>query len=201
MTGKLSTALRTVLAVAASAGIFACGGSSDPGTDDSASSVKAIAGWVFTTPLPPRTVFVVAPVQSHEMLAFTLVVTGYRDTRITRMAFQVMGTIPAGSLANYRLVWFADGRRRGAAPPTVLGTNDGTIWAPPSSPIVIRFATPLTLPRNFNGEFALLADVNGGAGTFVTPQLQTVTMDQGAGEVYVTDTCDLPLAGDTFYVK
>jgi hypothetical protein len=126
-------------------------------------------------------------------------VTDQRDTRVTAMAFQVMGTSPVGTLSTYQLVYFADGLKKQG---TVVGTNTGSTWVPGTSPIVsIPFTTPLTLPRNFKGEFALLVDVAGGAGTSFTTQLQTVTMDAGAGDTYVTDTCDLPLAGDTFYIS
>lgn len=192
---------RTIVGVAAAVLVgIGCGG---PPSDTSDLEAGARAPlWTFTKiPNAYQARYVTAPAAGVDALPFEVQASGARDTAITRMAFMITGTLPIGSLSSFEVVYYPGGL---AKPGTVLGTSSGASWAPGalSSIVEVVLATPITVGQNFRGQFALKVDVGGTPPYFFDPQLQTVTIRAGGVEKYlVGSTCDLPLPGDTFYVR
>ncbi|HEY5675792.1 MAG TPA: hypothetical protein VI356_11865 [Myxococcales bacterium] len=158
------------------------------------------APWTFTKAEPVSQARPIAsPAQGFDALVFAAQYTGTDGSKLTRMAFRIYGAMKVGNLSNFQLLYFPDGIGK---PGIVLGKNDGATWAPGAdgTMIEIAFAQPLAVSANFNGQFALRADLNG-APAFFTPDLRTVTVASSGGEQLVTQTEDLPLRGDTFKVN
>lgn len=194
---------RSTLAVLASSFLaFACGRSPSLDVVATSANAKATSPWTFTkTPAGFANYSIAAPSPAFSALAFHMESRGTKDSAVTQMAFMITGTVQVGDLANFQLVYFPDGTRK---PGVVVGTNDGSTWAPgaTSSVVPVDLVTPLVLSQNFKGDFALLVDVNGLAKFFFSPELSTVTIDvAGVPQLLVGGTCDLPLPGDQFNVN
>ncbi|MGE5048880.1 MAG: hypothetical protein ACM3PC_09945 [Deltaproteobacteria bacterium] len=196
--------LRSILAVfAGSVLAVACGASPSADAVAASANVKVPASpWTFTkTPAAFANYSIAAPAPAFAVLNFEMTSRGSKDFAVTQMAFMITGTVQVGDLANFQLVYFADGLKK---PGVVVGTNDGSTWTPgaTTSIVPIDLATPIVLNQNFKGDFALNVDVNGTAKFFFSPQLSTVTIDvAGVPQLLVGGTCDLPLPGDQFNVN
>ena len=157
------------------------------------------APWTFAKTSPVTRYDLAPTARGLDAMPFNVTATGVGSTRVTRMAFMVTGTARTWEVANFQLVYYPDGL---SSPGVVVGSTSGSEWKPgPATSIVsIPLATPVTLQGDFAGAFALRVDVNGAHPFFFQPQLQTVTIDDGA-EHDLLQTEDLPLPGDTFYVN
>jgi hypothetical protein len=188
---------------ACAAAVLACGGTSsdDPAAFMSAARAR-LTPWTFTKiPTTPATQNVAAPVQGLDALVFEMTGSAVKGDVVKAMAFMITGTLQAGSLTSFQLVYFPAGLKK---PGVVVGTNDGSSWAPgPTTSIVsIDLTSPITTGPNFKADFILRVDVNGAGSFFFTPELRTATVDVGGVPTLLTGaTCDLPLPGDTFYVN
>jgi hypothetical protein len=192
----------TLAVVAGSLLALACGQSPSVDAGATSANVKATAPWTFTkTPAGFANHSIAAPAPALAALAFHMESRGSKDSAVTQMAFMITGTVQVGDLANFQLVYFPDGTRK---PGVVVGSNDGSTWAPgaTSSIVPVDLVTPLALSQNFKGDFALQVDVNGLSKFFFSPELSTVTIDAaGVPQLLVGGTCDLPLPGDQFNVN
>lgn len=139
-----------------------------------------------------------------DALVFDVAATGIGQARVTRMSFQVTGTLRTAEVANYQLHYYPNGLAHSG---TVVGSNSGSGWAPGRNTAVVNIdlAAPLALQTDSTGVssgiFVLQVDVNGARSFFFQTQLQTVTIENGGVERYVAATGDLPLAGDSFHVN
>jgi hypothetical protein len=148
---------------------------------------------------------IASPVAALETIVFQLTATQAAGITVKQFGFMISGSLQAGDVRNYQLVYYPDGL---AKPGVVLGTNSGATWvAPggsPSSFIYIGLATPITVPKGktFTAYFALRADVTGTGAFFFYPRVQTCTVDAGTGDKDVAwFGGDLPLQGDQFTVN
>lgn len=191
--------------VAISAAVLACGGTSsvDDPVAAMASGAKVKASPFTFTKIPATWAAhaVASPVQGLDAMTFEMTASAAKGDILMAMAFMISGTLQAGDVANYQLLYFPDGLKK---PGVVVGSNDGSTWAPgPTTSIVsIDLTAPITMGQNFKGDFILRLDVNGAGSFFFSPQLQTAAVDVGGVLTLLTGaTCDLPLPGDTFYVN
>jgi hypothetical protein len=143
----------------------------------------------------------IAPGPDVQIYAFHLDTDRTKDIELTSLSFMISGSLQAGSLSNFRLVFYPSGFGK---PGIVVATNDGSAWTPGPSPsnfITLRLAG-FVLPQNFRGDFGVLADV-GGSSYFFWGQMQTATITVNGVEQPLENptTCDLPLLGDTFRVN
>lgn len=168
----------------------------------SAPNDKTTSPWTFTKIAPAVvTSGVASPSPAFRALTFHVESSGTGATSVTRMSFMITGTLQAGDLSNFELVYFPGGLQGSAV---VLGTNKGSAWAPgaATSVVPIQLATPLALSDKFKGDFALRADLNGRGSFTFSPQLQSVALEVGGTpQLLVQGTCDLPLPGDVFKVN
>jgi hypothetical protein len=136
-----------------------------------------------------------------QIYAFHLDTDKSKPAELTSLSFMISGSVQAGNLSNFRLVFYPNGFGK---PGTVVATNDGTGWAPgpfPSNFMTLRL-TGFTLGQNFKGDFGVLADVSGSS-YFLWSQMQTATVTINGVEqpLLNPETCDLPLLGDTFFIS
>ena len=156
--------------------------------------------WVLTKmPVTQSQIPVTAPTQALDLLTFSLDTTTRADEAISRMTLGVQGTAPAGSFANFQIIYFPAGLKKGG---TVVATNDGSTWSPIAQ-LDFPFATPIAVKRNFDAVFVLQVDVIAGATGFFAPRLETVSVMSAGVERLLSgaDTCNLPMEGDLFQVN
>ena len=135
------------------------------------------------------------------------ITTSETASSLTRLQFMLATIAPAGSLTNLRLVYYPDGR--GTTGVVVASDNLAGWIGNTTNYITLSLGTPLVLNatgknknRNATNSFSLLVDVSGTTAYQLFPQLQTVNVSlNGVERQLLTETCDLPLAGDTFYVN
>jgi hypothetical protein len=124
------------------------------------------------------------------------VTSGPADTTLTALSLQLMGNytvVPEGSLSNFRVVYFPNGRsQEGVVVATSPASSTGMLDVP--------FSTPVAVGSRFTGAFSVLMDVAGTPPFFFTVQLQNAFYASGGVEKYVDAwlTCDLPLGGDSY---
>jgi hypothetical protein len=156
-------------------------------------------------PAPVTTVAVTSPSVGLETIVFRMDATQAAGIVVKQFGFMISGSLQAGSVGNYQLVYYAQGLTK---PGTVIGTNDGANWVAPggdaSSFIRFTLTAPITIPNgnSFTGYFALRADVTGAGGFFFYPRVQTCTVNDGSGDKDVLWFAgDLPVQGNTYSVK
>jgi hypothetical protein len=166
---------------------------------------EALAAWTFTkSPALWERQAVVSATPGLDAMVFNVTAAGTGLARVTRMAFQVTGTLQTAEVTNFQLVYYPDGL---AGTAVVVGTNSGSGWGrgATTSIVSIDLAAPLTLQTDLSGvstgAFALRVDVNGARSFSFQPQLQTVTIETDGVERNLVETGDLPLPGDSFYVN
>ncbi len=156
--------------------------------------------FTFTKIPAQRSELTIAAGPDVQMFAFDLTTDKTKSIELSSLSFMISGSLQAGSLSNFRLVYYPGGL---AKPGVVVATNDGAGWTPGPSPenfLTLRLSS-FVLSQNFKGQFAVLADVTGSS-YFFWSQLQTATISvNGIEEPLLNpETCDLPLGGDTFHV-
>ena len=166
----------------------------------SATAVKTATLFTFTKVPTPVSNVSIAAGPDVQIYAFHLDTDKTKGIELTTLSFMISGSLQAGNLSNFRLVFYPNGF---AKPGTVVATNDGTGWTPgpfPSNFLRLTMAG-FALPQNFRGDFGVLADVSG-SGYFFWEQMQTATVTVNGVEQPLENptTCDLPLLGDTFHV-
>jgi hypothetical protein len=189
----MRTQTTLLAAVAASITLLASG-------DAFAQAAPAVANpWTFTMPVAPAS-YAVAAAPGLDAMVFNVTAAGVGPTRVTRMSFVVKGSVNTREVANFQLVYYPAGLGN---PGYVVGSNAGTGFAPAgkTSTIDIDLASPIAFEGSFAGDFALRVDVSGTRSYFFTPRLQTVTIESGGLVRYLTETEDLPMQGDLFYVN
>jgi hypothetical protein len=155
------------------------------------------AVWTFTKSGAPWAAHAVTFAQpALDSLTFDVAASGAAPAAVTRMIFQVSGSVKSPEVANFQLVYYPGPGRSGV----VVGTGSSPIGVT-SSVLTIDLTTPVALQGDFAGTFALRLDVNGARAFFFQPQLQTVTIDEGGVIRNVMETGDLPMPGDSFYVN
>ena len=197
-------------ALAASLAAIACEQASLPEAPRAPTAVGAKAAkttsFTFTkVPATYATHAITSPATGLETIAFSMVATQAEGIVVKQLGFMISGSLQAGDVGNYQLVYYPDGLSK---PGVVVGTNDGSTWvAPggsPSSFIYIDLATPITIPKgkSFTAYFALRADVTGTGAFFFDPRVQTCLVNDGTGDTDVGALGgDLPLQGDTYHVN
>jgi hypothetical protein len=165
-----------------------------------ATAAKATLFTFTKVPAPVSNVSIAAGADV-QIYAFHLDTDRTRDIELTSLSFMISGSLQAGSLSNFRLVFYPNGFDKAG---TVVATNDGSAWTPgpfPSNFMTLRL-TGFVLPQNFRGDFGVLADVSGSS-YFFWEQMQTATITVNGVEQPLVNptTCDLPLLGDTFHVN
>ena len=155
--------------------------------------------WTFTKSPAPRATRAVASAAGLDAMVFNVTAAGVGLTRVTRMAFMVMGTLQRADFDNLQLVYYQHGL---AGPGVVVGSEAGAGLAPGERTLVsIDVTAPIAIQGDYAGVFALRADVKGTRSFFFVAQLQRVTIEQDGVERNLTETEDLPMQGDTFYVN
>ena len=166
----------------------------------SAVAVKTATLFTFTKVPTPVSDVSIAAGPDVQIYAFHLDTDRTKGVALTSLSFMISGSLQAGVLSNFRLVFYQNGFGK---PGTVVATNDGAGWTPgpfPSNFMTLTM-TGFTLPQNFRGDFGVLADVSGSS-YFFWEQMQTATITVNGVEKPLENptTCDLPLLGDTFHV-
>jgi len=104
------------------------------------------------------------------------------------------------SVTNFGLVAYPAGL---GAPGVIVGTNDGSTWAPTAAKAV--FEIPLTAPYALGTSavtFVLRANVKGGSSYFFNTDLRAVGISEAGVERFLlSETQDLPLGGNIFSVN
>jgi hypothetical protein len=143
------------------------------------------------------------------LMVFDITASRAKDVALTQLQFMIFGgmldgsgPLPSGYLTNFRLLYFPKGL---GGPSTVVGVNDGLAWTPGFTSdtfLRIDLTQAFALKNNFDGVFALIADVSGAPARF-QPHLQVAMVNiNGVDQALVNpETCDLPLAGDGFIVN
>ena len=206
--------MRTRLALAATAALALAASGCERATsivapDATASAVTAV------TPTPKGTFFsftklpffavsdvMMAAAPRTDLLTFSMVTTETKAITINRFSFMITGSLPVGALTNFELTWYPKGLKK---PGIVVATNDGAAWVPGPTPadfLNLDFTTPLLLDKKVEGVFVLRGDVNGTTRYLFQPRLQTANIGIGGVDQLMLDTtCDLPLAGDVFFIN
>jgi hypothetical protein len=169
------------------------------GVAGAAATVAKATLFTFTKVPAPVGEISIAPGPDVQIYAFHLDTDRTKDTELTSLSFMISGSLQAGSLSNFRLVFYPNGFGKAGI---VVATNDGSAWTPgPSNFMTLRLAG-FVLPQNFRGDFGVLADVSGSS-YFFWEQMQTATITVNGVEQPLENptTCDLPLLGDTFRVN
>lgn len=159
------------------------------------------------TKIPPAQVnhSIASPLAGLETIVFQMNALQAEGVVVKQFGFMIAGSLQVGDVGNYQLIYYPQGL---ANPGVVLGTNDGSTWAPPggsaASFIYLNLSTPLTIPKgkSFTAIFALRADVTGTGTFFFYPRVQTCLVNNGGLDQDVTWLGgDLPLQGDVYYVN
>ena len=148
---------------------------------------------------------ITSPALGLETIQFRMDATRAAGIVIKEFGFMISGSLQAGDVTNYQLVYYPQGLSK---PGVILGTNSGSNWvAPggdPSSFIRFALASPIVVPKGntFTGYFGLRADVVGTTAVFFYPRVQTCTVNAGSIDQDVAwFGGDLPLQGDTYNVN
>ena len=166
------------------------------------SAVKA-ATYVFAK-IPPQVLdHTINSGRDVQAFVFSLNTTATKGDALAEVAFMISGSVQAGNLSNFRLVYYPQGLTK---PGTVIAANDGSTWAPGPTPADFLRLRPaaFVLPQNFKGVFALVLDVNAGAAPyFFWTRLQTANAVINGVEQLLVNPMEqeLPLQGDTFHVN
>ena len=203
--------MRTRLALAATALLsLAALGCEKPATSVTApDAVRAATTTPKTTffsftklPIVAVTDIMITPTPHSDLLTFSMITTETKAITVDRFSFMIYGSLPVGALTNFELTWYPKGLKK---PGIVVATNDGSTFVPGSLPanfLNLDFTTPLLLDKKMDGVFVLRADVNAPAPYFFNVRLQTANVGIGGVDQLLLDTtCDLPLAGDVFFVN
>lgn len=201
--------ITTLAVVALSLGTLACERASTPlsptnsGSATQAQTAVKATAYLFTKIPPQITDLTIAPGADVQAFAFSLDATATKGQALSELAFMINGSVQAGNLSNFRLVYYPQGLTK---PGTIIATNDGATWAPGSTPADFLRLRPQSfiLQQNFKGVFALIVDVNAGASPyFFWTRLQTANaiVDGVEQELGNPITCDLPIQGDTIHVN
>jgi hypothetical protein len=201
----------SIVVVAALAAMALGCGKPSPAAPDSTDAIaagfaggSATAGkatlFTFTKVPAPVSNVSIAAGSDVQIYAFHLDTDKTKGIELTSLSFMISGSLQAGNLSNFRLVFYPNGFGKAG---TVVATNDGSAWTPgpfPSNFMTLRMSG-FVLPRNFRGDFGVLADVSGSS-YFFWEQMQTATITVNGVEQPLENptTCDLPLLGDTFHV-
>lgn len=145
----------------------------------------------------------ITPRPDVQAFVFSLNTTGTKGDALAELAFMINGSVQAGNLSNFRLVYYPQGL---TSPGTVIAFNDGSTWTPGSTPAQFLRLRPagFVLPMNFKGVFALVLDVNpAGAPYMFWARLQTASAVINGVEQLLVNPMEqeLPLQGDTFWVN
>ncbi len=206
----MKAVIRVFVFVAVAGAVGGCQRASTPlsPTDGDAvttaqTAVKA-ATYVFAK-IPPQILdHTIAPGRDVQAFVFSLDTTATKGDALAELAFMVSGSVQAGNLSNFRLVYYPQGVTR---PGTVIAVNDGSAWVPGSTPATFLRLRPaaFVLPQNVKGAvFALVLDVNAGAAPyFFWTRLQTASAVINGVEQLLVNPMEqeLPLQGDTFHVN
>lgn len=168
-----------------------------------ATSIKGTSYVFAKIPAQPGN-FTIAPGTNVQAFVFSLDTTGTKGQALAELAFMISGSVQAGNLSNFRIVYYPQGLTK---PGTVIAFNDGATWKPGSTPadfLRMRPNPAFALPQNFRGVFALVVDVNAAASPyFFWARLQTANAIIGGVEQLLVNPIEqvLPLQGDTFFVN
>ena len=145
----------------------------------------------------------ISPGPDVQAFVFSLDTSGTKGQALAELAFMISGSVQAGNLSNFRLVYYPRGLTKAG---TIIAANDGSTWLPGSTPADFLRMRPdaFVLAQNFTGVFALLVDVNPGATPyFFWTRLQTANAVINGVEQLLVNPIEqvLPLQGDTFHVN
>lgn len=167
----------------------------------SASSAQALPFAFTKLPVAQTSLSTSGSAQTVDALAFEMRSIDPSATTVTKMSFQITGTLPVGTLSNLELISYPLGL---GAPGVVVATNDGSTWGHDAKRALIEIplAVPVTLQQNTSTTFVLRARVNGATSFFFNPDVHVVTVSSnGVVRPLVGETEDLPLPGDVFRVN
>ncbi|HEY6911735.1 MAG TPA: hypothetical protein VI356_20315 [Myxococcales bacterium] len=167
----------------------------------SASSAQALPFAFTKLPAGQTSLSTSASPQTVDALAFEMRSIDPSATTVTKMSFQITGTLPLGTLTDLQLISYPLGL---GSPGVLVGTSDGSTWGHSASRamITIPLAVPVTLQQNTSNTFVLRATVKGATSFFFNPDVHVVTVSSnGVERALVAETEDLPLPGETFRVN
>jgi hypothetical protein len=203
--------LIAVLSVVALIGLVAgCNRASTPLSPTASAAVTAAQTQAKTTSyvfakIPPQILdrTITAPAVDVQAFVFSLDTMGTKGDALAEVAFMINGSLVAGNLSNFRLVYYPQGLTKAG---TIIASNDGSTWAPGPTPADFLRLRPaaFALPQNFRGVFALLVDVNPGAAPyFFWTRIQTANAVINGVEQLLVNPIEqvLPLQGDTIHVN
>jgi hypothetical protein len=198
-----------VTVVALSVGVLACDRAQTPLSPTSGSGLQpsqtAVAAPTYFFAKVPAQIatYNISPGVNVEAFRFTLDTTGSKGDALAEVAFMIFGSVQAGNLSNFRLVYYPKGVTK---PGTIIASNDGSTFIPGSQPANFLRLRPqgFVLPQNFKGVFALVVDVNAGLSPyFFWTRFQTANAVMDGVEQLLVNPIEqeLPLQGDTFNVN
>ena len=174
-------------------------------TQASAVSARTPALTSFTFTKLPALVAVqtmTSPKSGFETIVFQMDASRADGLTIKQMGFMISGSLQAGDVGNYQLVYYPQGLGK---PGVVMGTNDGSTWVAPGGTtlLYIDLASPITITKKkFTAIFSLRADVTGTGTFFFDPRVQTCLINDGTADKDVAwFGGDLPLQGDRYNVN
>lgn len=174
-------------------------------TQASAVSARTPALTSFTFTKLPALVAVqtmTSPKSGFETIVFQVDASRADGLTIKQMGFMISGSLQAGDVGNYQLVYYPQGLGK---PGVVMGTNDGSTWVAPGGTtlLYIDLASPITITKKkFTAIFSLRADVTGTGTFFFDPRVQTCLINDGTADKDVAwFGGDLPLQGDRYNVN
>ena len=143
-----------------------------------------------------------------QLMVFDVNAIEAKETALTELAFMIpvfdtttFLPAPAGYVTNFRLIYYPKGL--GSAG-TLIAANDGLAWTPgftPATFLRLALSPAFAFKQNFKGTFALIADLSPSPMRF-QPSLQTANaIIGGVDQTMLSQTCDLPLRGDSFIVN
>ena len=195
------------IALATSILALGCETSVAPVTPTHASAVgartPALTSFTFTTlPALVADQAITSPVLGLETIVFQMDASRADGLTIKQMGFMISGSLQAGDVGNYQLVYYPEGLGK---PGVIMGTNDGSTWVAPGGTtlLYIDLASPITITKKkFTAVFSLRADVNGTGTFFFDPRVQTCLINDGTVDKDVAwFGGDLPLQGDVYHVN
>ena len=174
-------------------------------TQAPALSVKTPALTSFTFTKLPALVAdqaITSPALGLETIVFQMDASRADGLTIKQLGFMISGSLQAGDVGNYQLVYYPEGLDK---PAVIMGTNDGSTWVAPGGTtlLYIDLASPITITKKkFTAVFSLRADVTGTGTFFFDPRIQTLLINDGTVDKDVAwFGGDLPLQGDVYRVN
>ena len=203
----MTRSITAAIALATSILALGCETSVGPVTPTQSAAVSArtpaLTSFTFTKlPALVADQAITSPILGLETIVFQMDASRAEGLTIKQLGFMISGSLQAGDVGNYQLVYYPQGLDK---PAVVMGTNDGSTWVAPGGTtlLYIDLASPITITKKkFTAVFSLRADVTGTGTFFFDPRIQTLLINDGTVDKDVAwFGGDLPLQGDVYRVN